>query len=428
MRQPSLSSRILLAASIGNALEWYDFGLYGFFAITLQKIFFPFQNTLNGLLSVFLVFAVGLFMRPLGGIVFGYIGDKIGRRTALIVSIFAMALPTFLIGCLPSYEQVGVFAIVFFVLARLFQGLAVGGEFIGATVFLAEHAPPGRRGFFCSLIYSIGTFGGLLGAVTGILLNLYLTQEDIVAWGWRLPFLAGIAPAAVGIYIRLKIAETPLFLQLQKAHRTTKHPLEAIEAHPKQILITFLLAAFQAVGFYLPFVYLASWFISSGYFTNLQAFSLNSIGLFLVVILIPFFATLSDRIGRRKVLMSSCLLTCILGYPIFQIISLTSTSSHPLFFAFLAMFLFAVLAALYQGPLPAALAELVSTRNRYMTLAIGYNTSAAFFGGITPFLSTVLISYTGLAESPSFLIILTSIGAFLTVLFLMKESYRLSFK
>lgn len=421
MHKKPLLTKPLVAAAIGNALEWYDFGLYGYLALTLQKLFFPFANKINGLLSIFLVFAVGLFMRPLGGLVFGYIGDKIGRKAALVFSIATMALPTLFIGFLPTYQQIGIFAVILLVAARLLQGLAVGGEMIGSLVFLAEHAPSSRRGLAASLIYSVGTLGGLLGSLSGALLHLSFPEETILAWAWRLPFFLGIIVAGIGLYIRLKIGETPLFAKLIEEGKTTRFPFrDALKTHSKEIILIFLLISFQAVGFYMIFVYLSTWLTQIAHFSRASSLFINSIGLFFLVLFIPLFAALSDRRGRRKLLMSGAFCTCLIVYPLFRL--LAAHSSYPLVLAALILFAFAT--ALYQGPLAATLVELVSTKNRYMSLAIGYNSSAAFFGGLTPFLSTYLVEKTHHSSAPSFLLIATGAIAFFTVLFCIKETYQ----
>ncbi|MDR3623968.1 MAG: MFS transporter [Chlamydiales bacterium] len=419
------AKKSLIAASIGNALEWYDFGLYGFLATTIQKLFFPFQTTSHGIFSVFVIFAVGLFMRPLGGLIFGHIGDKIGRKTALIASIATMAIPTFLIGLLPTYASAGITATYLLIATRLLQGLAVGGEMIGAMIFLTEHAPQEKRGVSSCLVYSVGSLGGLLGAMAGVLAHTFFTEEELLSGGWRWPFLVGILIGGIGLYIRLKIKETPLFIKLQNNNNTAIKPFrEAIQRHLKEIIIIFLLISFQATGFYLPFVYLTTWLTENAHFSSRNALLLNTFGIFLLTPLILGFAALSDKIGRRKILLTSTLCICALAYPLFWLLSFIAKSSLPFAYSFIPVSLFSLLTAAFQGPLAATLTELLTTKNRYMSLVIGYNTSAALFGGLTPLLSIYLVSLMHIPEAPSFLLIFTGLIAFFTILFFVKETFK----
>lgn len=420
-------NRELLAASIGNALEWFDFGLYGYLALTMQQLFFPFESATKGLLSVFLIFAVGLLMRPLGGLIFGTIGDKRGRRSALIISISTMAASTLFMGLLPTYKQAGNTAVVLLIAARLIQGLAVGGEMIGSMVFLVEHAHPSKRGFAGSLIYSVGTLGGLLGSLSAASLFLLFSQEAIENWAWRLPFFLGLMAAAFAFYIRLKLHETPLFLKLQEAHQTASHPFkEAMHGFYKEIAVIFSLVSLQAVGYYILFVYLPTWLKKEAAFKQADAFLLNSIGLGILILCIPLCAALSDHIGRKKILLSGALLTLLAAFPFFKFLSEASTLYSPFAGSVVAVSLFSMIVALYQGPLAATMAELLTTKNRYMSLVIGYNSSAALFGGSAPYLSTALIAWTGNILAPSVLLITVSAVAILVLLFSVKETYKRS--
>lgn len=425
MKQQESTVKPIIAASIGNALEWYDFGLYGYLATVLQELFFPFENQTTGLLAVFLVFAIGLFMRPFGGLIFAHIGDKYGRKASLVASMTTIAIPTFLMGFLPTFHQAGVLAIALLVLFRLFQGLAVGGEFIGSMIFLAEHSAPRKRGFSTCLIYSVGTLGGLLGSLSGAFLHALFSEQQILDGAWRIPFFLGIIVGGIGLYIRFKVEETPLYLKLKREKKTAQYPFkEAWREHKKEILIIFFLIAFQGVGFYLPFVYLSTWLIKEAHFSGESALFINSVGLFFLIILIPLFAILSDRIGRRKILMAGCLATCIGAYPLLSLLSTIASSSNSFFLASTVMLVFAIIMSLYQGPLAATLTELLSTKNRYMALIIGYNFSASVFGGLTPYTAAYLVDVTGLLQAPSFLLILTGALAFFVLLCWVKETFN----
>ncbi len=400
-----------------------------FFALTLQKLFFPFDSTEKGLLSVFIVFAVGFFMRPLGGVFFGILGDTHGRKIALIASLITMALPTFFFAFLPTYAQAGIWAIALFIILRLIQGLAVGGEMMGSLTFLAEHALPASRGLNASLIYSLGTTGGLLGTLAGTLLHLFFSDEAILAWAWRLPFLFGIVVGGIGLYIRMKVQETPLFRKIASANQTSRSPLrESLKKHPREIVVIFLLISFQAVGYYLPFVYLITWLANQAHFSAFTSFLINTLGLLTLIVFIPLFAHLSDLFGRKKIMMAGAALTVLFSYPLFTFLSTIGDTSSAFTSAYIALALFAIATALYQGPLAATLAELLATKYRYTSLVIGYNFSAAIFGGTTPFFATYLIQVTGFSQAPAFLLMGTGLIAFFTLLFFVKETFRMVLK
>jgi MHS family proline/betaine transporter-like MFS transporter len=420
MGKNSSGMRPIWVASIGNALEWYDFSLYGYLAPTIQQLFFPHQGSLQGLLSVFLVFAVGLFFRPIGGIFFAFIGDKVGRKAALIASVSVMAIPMTLIGFLPTYNQVGALAVGLLVFARLLQGFAVGGELIGSMTFLAEHADSKRRGFLCSLIYSLATVGGLLGALAAASLHLLFSPEEVLSWGWRLPFFLGIPIGAIGLYIRLKVSETPAFLSLAKRKQTARSPFkEALQRQSSKIGMIFLVVSFQAVGFYLPFVYLPTWLSEQAHFSSAASLLMSSAGLLALIVCTPLSAALSDRIGRRKVMLWGSMGAALVAIPGFELLAHAITSPYPFLLALLAILMFAGVIACFQGPMTAWLTESVPTKNRYMTLVIGYNLSVALFGGITPYLSTYL---TGIFDTaPSILLIVTALIAFCVLLYCKRD-------
>jgi metabolite-proton symporter len=403
---PATRSReAIIAAGIGNALEWYDFAVYGYFVSTISKLFFPSSDPLASLLSAYLVFGVGFLMRPVGSILFGIYGDRYGRRKALSAVIFLMALSTLAIGLLPTYGEVGVLAPILLVAARLLQGLSAGGEWGGSTAYIVEYAPEGRRGFIGSWQqFSVGS-GFLLGSLSGTVLSFALSPEALTSWGWRVPFLLGILVGGLGAYLRWRLADTPKFVEIEEHHAVAEAPLkEALTKYPRETLTAFGITLHNTAAYYISLVYM------TGYFTNVAkipqptAQLIGTACLAVFVTLIPFTGLLSDRIGRRPLLMASCIGYALLSYPLFML-----GSSGSVGFAFLAQFTMIVFQSLYAGPCPAAYAELFPTRVRYTALSIGYNIAVAIFGGFAAYIATWLIQATGNPLAPAFYVITAAV-------------------
>jgi MHS family proline/betaine transporter-like MFS transporter len=403
---PATRSReAIIAAGIGNALEWYDFAVYGYFVSTISKLFFPSSDPLASLLSAYLVFGVGFLMRPVGSILFGIYGDRYGRRKALSAVIFLMALSTLAIGLLPTYGEVGVLAPILLVVARLVQGLSAGGEWGGSTAYIVEYAPEGRRGFIGSWQqFSVGS-GFLLGSLSGTVLSFALSPEALTAWGWRVPFLLGILVGGLGAYLRWRLADTPKFVEIEEHHAVAEAPLKAaLTKYPRETLTAFGITLHNTAAYYISLVYM------TGYFTNVAkipqptAQLIGTACLAVFVTLIPFTGLLSDRIGRRPLLMASCIGYALLSYPLFML-----GSSGSVGFAFLAQLTMIVFQSLYAGPCPAAYAELFPTRVRYTALSIGYNIAVAIFGGFAAYIATWLIQATGNPLAPAFYVIAAAV-------------------
>lgn len=393
--------RTVFAGAIGNALEWYDFALFGYFAPVLGTLFFPSESRLASLLQTFGVFALGFVMRPLGGVLFGHIGDRLGRKQALTYSTLLMAIPTTLIGLLPTFEQIGIWAAVLLTLTRILQGLSVGGEMIGSISFLAEEAPPGRRGFFASWAGVSGCSGSLMGSGVAALFHATLSNEQLMSWGWRVPFLFGVAVGLIGFWLRHGVSESSSFEQAKEAGALARTPLfEAFRHNFRPIVATFFLALPFTVGFYLPFVWVSTWLTQVRKPPVPDALTANTIALALSTFLLPFSGALSDRIGRKKVYIAGALAVVILTYPIFLIMEAGTFAS-----ALQGQILFALCMAPTGGSLPALLVELFPTRTRFSGIAIGYNLNVALLGGTTPLVATALISLTDDLNSPAYYLI-----------------------
>jgi MFS transporter, MHS family, proline/betaine transporter len=402
------SREAVLAGVIGNALEWYDFAVYGYFVSTISKLFFPNTDPIASLLATYLVFGVGFIMRPVGSILFGIYGDRYGRRKALSAVIFLMAFATLAIGLLPTYDQVGVAAPILLVLARLVQGLSAGGEWGGSTAYIVEYAPEGRRGFIGSWQqFSVGT-GFLLGSLSGTVLSFALSAEALTAWGWRVPFLLGIVVGAVGAYLRWRLPDTPKYKEIEEHHEIAHAPFkEAITKYPRETLTAFGITLHNTAAYYISLLYMTGYFVTVAKLPQPTAQLIGTICLAVFVVLIPFTGRLSDRVGRRPLLMASCIGYAILSYPLFM---LGSSGSAPM--AFLAQFVMIFFQSLYAGPCPAAYAELFPTRVRYTALSIGYNIAVAIFGGFAPFIATWLIRETGNPLAPAFYVITAAVVTF----------------
>jgi MHS family proline/betaine transporter-like MFS transporter len=412
--EPTGYQRAITAGVIGNVLEWYDFGVYGYLVPTISALFFPNASgdaTLS-LLLTFAVFGVGFVMRPIGSIVFGIYGDRYGRRKALSAVIFVMAVSTFVIGLLPTYAQIGVAAPLLLVVVRLFQGLSTGGEFGGSSAYIVEYAPQHRRGFFGSF-QLVGVAGGfLLGSLTAALLTASLTPEDRLAWGWRLPFLFGIAVGLVGIYMRWRISDTPVFTEIEKQGEVSASPLaDALLRHPKETLLAFASTLHNTVAYYIALIYMTSYMQTIGKLPPSTALWIATGSLAVMVALLPGLGKLSDRVGRRPLMLFSCAAFIVLGYPFFLL-----ASSGSVLLTIIGQLLMMVCYAPYAATCASFLTEIIPTRVRYTAMSVGYNTAVAIFGGFAPFIATWLVKTTGLSYAPGFYLIGAAVITGLVVL------------
>ena len=416
----SEKKKILLAGMIGNVLEWYDFVVYGFLAAIIGKLFFPSGDETVELLKSFAVFAVGFIMRPVGAVLFGYIGDKFGRKTALTISIVLMAISTTAIGLLPTYETVGILAPVLLVVLKLIQGLSVGGEYTTSISFLVEHAPKDKRGLYGSIGILGAVIGILLGSASGAIITKLLTEEQLYSWGWRVLFLSGVLLGFVGYFIRRNIEETPKFLELEYEELKPKSPLkELFQKYKDRLLRAFALSTFQAVGFYTIFVYVANHLIVFLKFPKSTALTINTVSMIILTLLIPVMAWLSDKIGRKPIILFSTGLTILMAYPLFVLISSGSFEN-----VLIGHVLFAIITAGFMAVLPTTLVELFPTRVRNSGYSIGYNLPFAIFGGTSPLIATWLVKATNNLAAPSFYLIAAAAVAFLAGLVL-KETAKL---
>jgi MHS family proline/betaine transporter-like MFS transporter len=414
--RPDVSTlrRVVAAAAIGSFVEWYDYAVYGYLAATLAIIFFPSEDPTVGLLSAFAVFAVAFFARPLGGVIWGHVGDKLGRQRALAATILLISAATALVGLLPGYASVGIMAPILLVLLRLVQGFSAGGEIIGAMSYVAEYSPEGRRGFLTSWV-QFGSISGLLaGSVLATLLAFNLSEASLNSWGWRVPFLIALPLGIIGLYIRLKLEDTPKFRALERAHEVAQSPLRETLSkweHYRQMLLTVGIAIINGVGYYVLLAYMPTYLSEELGFESSDAFLSLTIAIVILLAVMPFMAALSDRIGRKPVLGGACIGFLVLSYPCFLLIS-----QGGLLNATLGQILLGLLVASFSGIAHATLTELFPTRVRFSGYGIAYNISTAVFGGTAPFLMTYLVGTMGNTFAPALYIMAAALLSLVTVL------------
>jgi MFS transporter, MHS family, proline/betaine transporter len=308
--------RVIAAGMIGNVLEWYDFAIYGYFAATIGRQFFPREDTVTQLLSAFGVFAIGYLMRPLGGVLVGHIGDTFGRRAALTFSVVAMAIPTFLMGLLPGYQTIGVLAPIALTLLRVVQGLSVGGEYTGSMVFLVEQAPEGRRGLMGALGASGSTAGILLGSAVGAAFAASMSTAALDAWGWRIPFLLGLLVGIAGYIFRRYVLETGA------VEKRTRPPIvETLHDHWRAVAGFAGLSVYSAVTFYIGFVYLVSWLQTADRIPPSRSLEINSLSMMILLPVLIAAGWLSDRIGRKPLMLFASMGGLIGALPLFWLLN-----------------------------------------------------------------------------------------------------------
>jgi MHS family proline/betaine transporter-like MFS transporter len=408
--QKNLGKKVMLPAILGNLLEWYDFAVYGFLAAIIGKNFFPNADEIVQLLSAFAAFGVGFLVRPLGAVIIGRIGDVKGRKTSLTLTMFLMAAGTVAIGCLPTFQSIGLFAPILLVLARLVQGFSAGGEWAGATAFIVEWAPENRRGFFGSLQQSTVAAGLLMGSLVAAFLNSVLTTEQMLDWGWRLPFLLGAILGPVGLYMRRNLEETPAYRKAKEIEHTTVKPSTgaAITMASKVFGFTVL----WSIAFYILLAYMPTFTQKYAGLTAANSLWSNSLGLIVLILVIPLCGHLSDKWGRKPLLIAGCISFIVLPYLLFSVM----VASPGFATVICVQIVFALMISLLSGPGPAAVAEIFPTSIRSTWMSTGYALGNAVFGGFAPFIATWLIAKTGSPISPTYYVSASAVAAVFVVL------------
>lgn len=417
---PVTLRRVIIGASIGNAVEWFDFAIYGFLATYIAANFFPAGNDTAALLNTFAIFAAAFFMRPLGGFVFGPLGDRIGRHRVLAMVILLMSAATLGIGLLPTYASIGLVAPLLLLVLRCLQGFSAGGEYGGGAVYLAEYAEDRSRGRTVTFMVWSGVVGFLLGSATVTMLSAWLSTAAMEHYGWRIPFLIAGPLGLVGLYIRLRLDDTPEFKELDAADNVADSPLrEAIRHSWRQILTVIGIFVVFNVGYYVVFTYLPTYFIRDLEFSKTDAFISSTIACLVAIIVILPLAALSDRIGRQPLLIAGSVGFAVFGYPLFLLLNSGSLGA-----AITAHIGLALIECVYISAAVSAGVELFVTRVRYSGFAVGYNLCVAVFGGTTPYVVTWLTGSTGNPLSPAYYIITAALISLVAVLTLSETAAR----
>ncbi|MFJ8346312.1 MFS transporter [Streptomyces sp. NPDC094153] len=418
---PALVRRAVKAAALGNAMEWFDFGVYSYIAVTLGKVFFPSGNPTAQLLSTFGAFAAAFLVRPLGGMVFGPLGDRVGRQKVLAFTMIMMAVGTFAIGLIPSYATIGVGAPLLLLAARLVQGFSTGGEYAGASTFIAEFAPDKRRGFLGSWL-EFGTLAGYIGGAGLVtLMTALLSSDQMTSWGWRIPFLVAGPMGIIGLYLRMRLEETPAFAaEADMCESRPKVPLrEMIAGQWKALLLCVGLVLVFNVTDYMLLSYMPSYLTSVLKYDETHGLLVVLCVMALMMIVQPFAGALTDRVGRRPVIAAGCAGFLFLSVPALLLIRQGSLAAVGLGMAALGLLLVCFTAAM-----PSALPALFPTRVRYGSLSIGFNISVSLFGGTTPLVVTALIGATGNLMMPAYYMMAASLIGGTAVWFMAESAGR----
>lgn len=381
--------KVVLSGSIANSLEWYDYALYAHFSGIFSKIFFPSFDASAALLSTYVVFAVGFLMRPLGAVIFGTIGDRYGRKLALSLAILLMSIPTALVGLLPTYEQIGIWAPILLTLMRLLQGLSLGGALIGSVSYIVEHAQPKHRGLAGSATMFSLCLGFMLGSLVASLLSRYMSEEDFMSYGWRLPFLFGVVIMGMSYYIKNHTSESPEFETARKAFQLTESPFKELMKSYKGVLATSIsINSLGSVGFYALAVYVVGYLQTSRGLSLSEVTAMGSWIMAIIMFTVVIAGWLSDIIGRKMFFTLAAIVTAVLIWPICSALAEGSYIE-----IFMAQVVFAVLVGCWIGPEPALQVEMYPTYVRNTGVALSYNMGCAIFGGTTPFVCKLLYDH-----------------------------------
>ncbi|MBZ3691879.1 MFS transporter [Phyllobacterium calauticae] len=401
----------IAAATIGNGLEWFDFTVYGFFTPIIARLFFPAINDLTSILLTVGTYGVGFFMRPVGAVVLGVYADRKGRKAALTLTILMMAFGTALLGFAPTYAQAGIVGPLVIVLARLIQGFSAGGEIGGATAFLIEYAPPEKRGFYASWQQTSQALAVVLGGICGTIITHALDPAAIDSWGWRVPFLLGLLIGPVGFYIRARVDETPVFTDSHT--QKSESPLrDALRDHPRGIASGFGVTILWTVCTYVLLFYMTTYAVKQLNIPLADAFVATTIGGLVLMLGCPIAGALSDRVGRKRLLLAAAIAIGVLIYPLFAWVN----AKPDLMTLAIVQGILGLLLAAFTGPAPALLAEQFPAGLRSTGLSLAYNFAVTIFGGFAAVIVTLLIEATGTKLAPSFYVMAAALVSALTLL------------
>lgn len=410
--------RAIIATVLGNGFEWFDFMVYGFFAIIIAKLFFPTGDDLTSLMLAAATFGVGFLVRPIGGVLIGIYSDKYGRKGALSLTIILMGVGTALIGLAPTYEQAGLLAPCIIVFARLLQGISAGGEMGAATAYLTEQAPEGKKAYYSSWIQTSIGFAVLLGACFGTGITLGLTPEQVESWGWRVPFLFGILIGPIGFFIRRNLHESPVF---ENATELTETPLrDVLRDYPRQAVASFAMIVLWTVCIYVILFYMPIYSVKVLDLPQSASFIAAMVGGGVITVCSPITGWISDKVGRKYLLAGASAGMLVLAFPLFVMI----VNAPSLYTLCVFQAIFGVLIAIYTGPILAALAETFPAKVLSTGLSLAYNLAVMTFGGFASLILTWLISATGSATAPAVYVMVAAAFSFIGVMVGYKQPPR----
>lgn len=410
--------RVVMAATVGNFVEWFDIGVYGTMSASLSMHLFDSTDPVSALLSTFAVFAVGFVIRPVGGLVFGPMADRIGRNRVLVITVALTSLSTAAIGILPSYETIGVFAPLLLVLIRLLQGFGAGGETSSAVGLLYEYAPREKRGFYTSLSAATGFLAFVASAGLALALTLGLGDEAVSEWAWRIPFLVALPLGLIALYLRSQLDDSPVFRKMQSDEELSTSPLrETFRTARVAMLVLAGLVVLKGVAHWTLQTFMVSYMEDTLGFSMTESFLASTVAMAVVMVLIPISGIISDRIGRKPVLGAGAIGLFVLAWPA---ISLMTLENAPL--AIAAMVLLALPVAAYDGAINAIMAEMFPARIRTGAMAIPYNVAVSLLGGTAPYIAAWLTVTTGYKQAPSFYLMLAAAVTFVTLIRFVKET------
>ena len=422
MATPGASRGSRLFAASGTTLEWYDFTLYAYLAPVMSELFFPKSVTgseLGSLLATFGVFAAGFLVRPLGAVFFGRYGDTRGRRAALLLSIVMMTVPIFLIGLLPTYDEIGWGAPILLLVLRLITGFSVGGEFSGVLVALTESGQENRRGFAAATAQFTSGIGVLIASALVAILHHAFSNAQMADFGWRIPFFVGALLGLTALFLRRRMQETASFEEAKEAGALAEHPLgEAMHHERRPLFYVFMLTAYMGVAYYTAATFLPSYLQSILNAKPEEVFVGTTAGAIVYALVCPVAGGLSDRVGRKPVMYAAAVSLLLLTWPIFLLMG--EVAYFTIVFGQVAMI---AMVLLFTGPFSAVVGELFPTSDRYSGMAVAYNVGNAIFAGTAPLIGTALVKATGYDPSPAFYVMVFSI-AIIGVLTQMPETYR----
>jgi MHS family proline/betaine transporter-like MFS transporter len=416
---PATMQRSIAGTAIGNFMEWYDFGVYGFLATTIAQVFYPSDSSsAAGLIATFGTLAAAFAVRPFGGIVFGSLGDRIGRKRVLVMTVTLMAVGTTVTGLLPSYEGIGIWAPILLIVTRVMQGFSTGGEYVGAMTYVSEHAPDRSRGALAGFL-PLGTLSGyVVGAVVVTGLKTELPIDDMLNWGWRIPFLLGVPLALVALYMRLRIDESPAYEQLSESHNESHSSgwqqfEQTIVRQRKGLLMCMGLVLAENVTNYMLTGYLPTFFKQVGRINGGRGLTMIVVALVLMLLTVLPLAKLSDRIGRKPIMWAGSGLLIVGSIPAFLLIR----HGGGYWVRLVGVVLIGVMLLCFNSTSPSTLPALFPTNVRYFAVAIGFNMSVSAFGGTTPLVAEALVSGTGNVMVPAYILMAAGLVGAITVWF-----------